>query len=185
MNTFSFSRYMSFNNLQIYLCALLIYIFQSIIIFLKPYTIISSYFLLFFALITWYSDSTNWIFWKKNSIYNVACVRIIGSLALRQSSRSQVRFWFGYILYFGSKLTNWILHFYLSYCLQTYLLVDKPISSFKWINHLDAAINYRFIACRLNTAVINCCIEFVDSFECVKMHGPTSPKCISSYLCKY
>jgi len=24
--------------------------------------------------------------------------------------------------------------------------------------------------------VINCCIWLVDSFECVKMHGPTNPK---------
>ena len=27
-----------------------------------------------------------------------------------------------------------------------------------------------------NKPVINCCIWLVDSFECVKMHGPTNPK---------
>jgi len=27
-----------------------------------------------------------------------------------------------------------------------------------------------------NKPVINCCIYWVDSFECVKMHGPTNPK---------
>jgi len=26
-----------------------------------------------------------------------------------------------------------------------------------------------------NKPVINCCIWLVDSFECVKMHGPTKP----------
>ena len=28
----------------------------------------------------------------------------------------------------------------------------------------------------INKPVINCCIQLVDSFECVKMHGPTNPK---------
>ena len=27
-----------------------------------------------------------------------------------------------------------------------------------------------------NKPVINCCIWLVDSFKCVKMHGPTNPK---------
>jgi len=29
---------------------------------------------------------------------------------------------------------------------------DQTETNFKWINQLDVAINYRFIACRLDTA---------------------------------
>jgi len=32
-----------------------------------------------------------------------------------------------------------------------------------------------------NKPVINCCIWLVDSFECVKMHGPTNPKVTQIY----
>ena len=34
----------------------------------------------------------------------------------------------------------------------TYLLITQNSEFFKWINQLDAAINYRFIVCRLDTA---------------------------------
>ena len=36
-----------------------------------------------------------------------------------------------------------------------------------------------------NKPVINCCIQLVDSFECVKMHGPTNPKSLlqPAWLC--
>jgi len=37
-----------------------------------------------------------------------------------------------------------VVYVNLNYC--------KQITIFKWINQLDAAINYRFIVCRLDTA---------------------------------